>query len=288
MPDVKETWFFAPELRRTRPGRGEPESLTQTQALEGYLSLFAGAGPDQRAGEATPSYLRSHTAAQRIAEVAPDARIIVLLREPASFLRSLHLQFVQTNVETENDLRRALALEDDRRAGRRVPARSAQPRDLLYADIVRYVEQLRRYHAAFGAERVLVLIYDDFRSDNEATVRAVLDHLGVKDLTAIETVQANPSVRVRSPRLHELVHSVSVGTGPASRTAKAGLKLITSRRLRREALRVTRRRVVFAEPRPAEEDLMLDLRRRFKEEVVALSDYLGRDLVSLWGYDALD
>jgi hypothetical protein len=288
MPDVKETWFFAPELRRTRPGRRERESVTQPRALERYLSLFAAARPDQRAGEATPSYLRSRTAAQRIAEVAPDARIVALLREPASFLRSLHLQFVQTNVETENDLRRALALEDDRREGRRVPARSAQPRDLLYADIVRYVEQLRRYHAAFGHEQVLVLIYDDFRSDNEATVRAVLDHLGVRDHTVIETVQANPSVRVRSTRLHELVHSVSVGAGPASRAAKAALKLFTSRRLRREALRVTRRRVVFAEPRPPDEDLMLELRRRFKNEVVALSDYLDRDLVSLWGYDDLD
>jgi len=30
---------------------------------------------------------------------------------------------------------------------------------------------------------------------------------------------------------------------------------------------------------------MLELRRRFKGEVIALSDYLGRDLVSLWGYD---
>jgi hypothetical protein len=285
MPDVKETWFFAPELRRARPGRREPESVTQPQALERYLSLFAAARPDQRAGEATPSYLRSRTAAQRIAEVAPDARIVALLREPASFLRSLHMQFVQTNVETENDLRRALVLEDGRRAGRQIPARSAQPRDLLYAEIVRYVEQLRRYHAAFGAEQVLVLIYDDFRRDNEATVRAVLDHLGVKDLTAIETLEANPTVRVRSRRLHELVHSVSVGAGPASRTAKAALKLITSRRLRREALRVTRRRVVFAQPRPADEDLMLELRRRFKGEVVALSEYLGRDLVSLWGYD---
>ncbi len=286
MPDVKETWFFAPELRRSRPGPREPESVTQPQALERYLSLFAAARPDQRAGEATPSYLRSRTAAQRIAEVAPDARIVALLREPASFLRSLHLQFVQTNVETENDLRKALALEEDRREGRHVPARSAQPRDLLYADIVRYVEQLRRYHEAFGPEQVLVLIYDDFRRDNEATVRTVLRHLGVRD-SPIEAMDANPTVRVRSRRLHELVHSVSVGAGPASRTAKAGLKLITSRRLRREALRVTRRRVVFAEPRPADEDLMLELRRSFKGEVVALSEYLGRDLVSLWGYDDL-
>jgi len=28
---------------------------------------------------------------------------------------------------------------------------------------------------------------------------------------------------------------------------------------------------------------MAELRRRFKEEVEALSEYLGRDLVTLWG-----
>ncbi len=30
---------------------------------------------------------------------------------------------------------------------------------------------------------------------------------------------------------------------------------------------------------------MSELRRRFEPEVVALSEYLDRDLVSLWGYD---
>ena len=33
---------------------------------------------------------------------------------------------------------------------------------------------------------------------------------------------------------------------------------------------------------------MLELRRRFEAEVHALSDYLGRDLVTLWGYDRID
>jgi hypothetical protein len=32
---------------------------------------------------------------------------------------------------------------------------------------------------------------------------------------------------------------------------------------------------------------MIELRRRFKPEVVALSEYLNRDLVSLWGYDKI-
>jgi hypothetical protein len=33
---------------------------------------------------------------------------------------------------------------------------------------------------------------------------------------------------------------------------------------------------------------MLELRRRFKPQVDALSEYLGRDLVGLWRYDRLD
>ena len=32
---------------------------------------------------------------------------------------------------------------------------------------------------------------------------------------------------------------------------------------------------------------MDELRRRFKPEVVAVSELLGRDLVSLWGYDVI-
>ncbi len=32
---------------------------------------------------------------------------------------------------------------------------------------------------------------------------------------------------------------------------------------------------------------MLELRRRFKGEVIAFSEYLDRDFVSLWGYDEI-
>jgi hypothetical protein len=46
--------------------------------------------------------------------------------------------------------------------------------------------------------------------------------------------------------------------------------------------------LVLAPPAPVDEGLMLELRRRYKPEVVAVSEYLGRDLVSLWGYDELD
>jgi hypothetical protein len=283
MPAGKEPWYFATELRDRPPPR--PGGIPGT--LEDYRSLFDAARPAQLIGEASPLYLWSRTAASRIADVQPAARIIAILREPASFLRSLHLQFVESCIETENDLRKALSLEDARRAGRRIPRHSYWPQALLYSDHVRYVEQLNRYGALFPAERMLVLIYDDFRADNEATIRTVLRFLELDDARPIVVSEANPTVRVRAQRLHELVHAVSVGRGPISLSVKALVKALTPDRPRRRALYATQRRVLFAQPSPPDEDLMLELRRRFKGEVTALSEYLNRDLVTLWGYDRL-
>ena len=232
-------------------------------------------------------YLWSPGAARRIAEVQPAARIVAILREPASFLRSLHLQNLQSHYETVADLGEALALEDDRRAGRRIPRRCRRPQTLLYSEYVRYAEQLRRYRAVFAREQLLVLIYDDYRADNEATVRQVLRFVGADDTVPIEPTEVNATVRIRSQPLDELVHSVSVGRGPLSRAAKASLKALAPRRLRRAALEAVQRRLVLAPPPPVDEALMLQLRRRFAPEVVALSEYLDRDLVALWGYDRL-
>jgi hypothetical protein len=284
LPDSKEPWFFATDMRP----RFEPRSAGMPpETLEEYLSLFAAAKPGQRAGEASSSYLWSRTAAARIAEVQPEARIIAILREPASFLRSLHLQLLQTHVESQKDLRKALSLEAARRSGKRVPRRSHRPQLLQYADHVRYVEQLRRYHALFAPEQVLVLIYEDFRRDNEATVRGVLRFLEVDDAQPIEVLDANPTVALRSQQLDDLVHAVSVGRGPLSQAAKGTVKALAPRSVRRSVLRLTQRRVVHGSPRPPDESMMLELRRRFKGEVEALSDYLDRDLVTLWGYDRI-
>jgi hypothetical protein len=239
-------------------------------------------------GEATSLYLWSRAAAAGIASERPDARIIAIVREPAAFLRSLHLEFVQIYVETEPDFRKALSLEDARREGKHTGRYSYWPQLLMYSEYVRYVEQLRRYHAMFPPEQVLVLIYDDFRRDNEATLRRVLNFLDVEQDVPIDTTEANPTVRVRSQRMHELVHALYVGHGPVSRGLKASIKAVTPRRLRRKVIFGAQKRLVFTEPLPPDEELMNELRHRFKPEVVALSEYLDRDLVGLWDYDRLD
>jgi hypothetical protein len=285
MPELKEPVFLASDLRA---GLRRSTVRARPQTLEAYLSLFAPATAQQRAGEASALYLWSHAAAANIADLQPAARIIAILREPASFLRSLHLQLVQDHSETESDLGKALALEQDRREGRRIPPECPRPAALLYSDYVRYVEQLRRYHDVFPRDQVLVLIYDDFRADNESTVRSVLRFLDVDDTQPIETTEANASVRLRSRQLDDVVQGLSTGRGPLTRMIKAPVKTLTSQRMRHGALKLARRRLLYGAPQPPHDSVMLELRERYKQEVASVSEYLDRDLVSLWGYDKLN
>jgi hypothetical protein len=280
---AKEIWFLA-----TEPGAPIPERPTGSgrtpHSHEDYLALFGQAKPDQLVGDYSTSYLVSHFAARRIAELQPDARIIALLREPASFLRSLHLQLLQNHTETEQSLRRAIELEQDRREGRNLPRNGYWLQATQYSEHIRYVEQLRRYRDLFDDQHMLVIVYEDYRRENEATLRRIQRFLGIDDTQPIAATDANPSVRVRAQRLHELIHTVAEGQGPVTRAVRSAVGAVAPRAISRESAVAIRNRIFLSPPPPPDERLMSDLRRRFKPEVVALSEYLDRDLVALWGY----
>jgi Sulfotransferase domain len=286
---VKEPRFFAPD-RRTRYWRPASSRRKHPRTFDGYLALFADARPDQRVGEASPTYLRSSLAAANIAAVRPDARIVAILREPASLLRSVHLQAVRNYDETEKDFRTAMALEPDRREGRRIPRFSQFPAVLEYSELVRFVEQLRRYHAVFAPENVLVLIYDDFRGDNEGTVRQVLRFLEVDDSLPVPRVELESLRYPRYVLLDQLMRALSIArrTRVVAPIARA-VNSLTQRRLQEsDALGDAWRHIRYTDPPAPDEEFMLELRRRFKPEVAAVSEYLGRDLVTLWNYDSVE
>ena len=285
MSDVKEPQFFAGDLRI---GGDDERSSAGTRTLSEYMALFQQARANQLVGDASTRHVWSPGAPARIAAAQPQARIIVVLREPTSFLRSLHLQLLQNRAEDEPDLGRAIALEPDRRAGRALTELAAsQPRLLLYCERAGYLEQLRRYHAVFPREQVLVLIYEDFRADNERTLRQVQRFLGVDDSVPVEVVEANPSVR-RRVGLDDTVFAVTYGRNRGARMVRKTIMRVTPRGLRHAAYGTLQRSVVLGSPRAPDEQLMLELRRRFKPDVQALSEYLDRDLVSLWGYEEVD
>jgi len=130
-----------------------------------YLQLFAGAREHQVAGEATVLYLYSKAALRGIQALSPSARIIIMLRDPVEVLQSYHaLNLLLLNEDLE-DLERALAAEEDRRAGRRIPWTCETPFALQYSTIVRYAEHVQRYLEAFGPDRVKCILFDDLKRE---------------------------------------------------------------------------------------------------------------------------
>lgn len=296
MPELKEPRFFVVDPGTRGPAPPTPQ---RPWTLEQYLALFVDARPGQRVGEASPQYIRVPDAPRLIAQVQPQAQIIALLREPVSFLRTYHLQCVRSLMEPERDLRKALALEAPRRQGRQLP--DGRPnRMLFYRDHPRYVEQLQRFAAVFGRERMLVLIYEDFVRNNDAVARSAMRFLDVDDAVELDSVERDLTTELprrregRKAVRYKYLHRGALALQRARRRpAEAGrlartVDALTPARLRSDAIENLARRVVFSAPPPPDEEFVGELRREFKPEVSALSEYLGRDLVSEWGYEHVD
>ncbi len=134
---------------------------------------------------------------------------------------------------------------------------------------------------------MLVLIYDDFRDDNAAVIRQVLRFLEVDETVPVAAAESNPTEQVRLRWLNHAIYAVAREQGSGARAVKKTIKTVMPRHLR-QYLWQSRRRLIYSDPPPPDSELSTEIRARFKPEVVALSEYLNRDLVSLWGCDEVD
>jgi hypothetical protein len=139
-----------------------------------YAAQFAGAAPGERPGDATPAYLYSDAALDRLQAASPDARLVVLLREPASRVWS-HYWFNRAMGLEPRSLARAL------RAERRDPANAPWGLPVGYLACSRYAERLVAVTERFDREQLLVLMFDDLRADPAGTFAATCRHLGIAD-----------------------------------------------------------------------------------------------------------
>lgn len=270
---VKEPGFLAPELRTG-------------WTLDRYLDLFAAARDDQLAGEATSHYLMSPVAADAIARMNPNARVVAIFRDPAEWIPSLHIQYMADHLEDVRDLRDALRLEPARREGRRIP-QGAVGREyrLQYTGHVRYTEQLQRMQRALGADRVHVMIYDDLRDDRIKAMSDLLAFLGADSSVDLPHLESNVTARaMRFPALDRAIHRLSHGAG-AYRFVKPAIKRALPRPLRRRAFASVRQHVVYGPVAPFDPELDRELRVIFGPEVERFSALVGRDLAIEWGYD---
>jgi hypothetical protein len=243
MVDGKEVYFF-------------DRDAVWERGLAWYRSLFAPAEDAAAVGEASPSTMFTDVAVSRAAAVVPDARILVILRNPVDRLYShyWHERFFQRETRPF-DAVVASELGADDPATTQLVGRSMYRRQL---------ERLRRH---FPHDRIRVFLLDDLEADPAATFTAACTFLGI-----------DPAVRV--PSLGTVVNPAKV-----SRSAWI-LREMTRYRLWRlmpvSTARRLQRMLVKEQPyEPLDAAMRARLVTAFRDDVDWVADLLGRDL-SAW------
>lgn len=149
-----------------------------------YRAHFAlAAGRRRTCFEATPDYLFHPLAATRAAAVVPDARLVVMLRDPVVRAWSHYHHMVDLGYE-DLDFEAAVAAERARCADdlARLSDEAHDPVSLLrysYVGRGHYAEQLARWLAVFPRERLLVVRSEDFFGDPSTSFRRIVDFVGL-------------------------------------------------------------------------------------------------------------
>jgi hypothetical protein len=278
MPRTKEPKFFAPDLDEGT--RADERSFVRD--LSQYLALFSDWQGERRVGEGSVWYLYSRVAAQEIKKFAPEARIIIMLRDPVETMYSLHAQRLVSGAEDITSFEEALRAQEDRANGERLPKFAFVVKGLLYRDVVQYASQVERYFDTFGRDRVLVLIFEEFAADPTSAYRQVCDFLDIDTTFSPTFERINPATVVRSRLVRDVLrfHPALIGNrlrvGPVRRNW---------RRLKRALLAMNEKRQ--ARP-PLDPLLRAELAQQLAPDVARLSRLLDRDLIAFWNFSDCD
>lgn len=248
-----------------------------------YRAAFDAWDGQSRAGEASVWYLFSEKAAEEIKAYNPDARIIIMLREPTSLLYSLYCQFVADGNEHLATFNEALAAETDRRARRRITRQTYLAQALVYRETACFSQQVRRYFDAFGRERVQVILFDDFSARTSEIYHQTLEFLGVAPagVPAKFTVingNVNGNDSVRSTVVRAVLNDRSVRRGAVALRACLPRRLFNVIKSAGLALNESNFNHRSGTRQPIEPELQQLLREELAPEVERLSLLLNRDL----------
>jgi len=274
---IKEPNHFATDIRpdRIRPAlrRALDGNLDRFRKSDGhlhihialvtdrteYLELFSAAGNARAAGECSVSYLPSAEAAGNIRQFNPDARIIMVLRDPIHRALSqyrMDRKIGSIDVDFETAVREDLA-----KTG---PAWGEQ-RNYYWNGM--YAGQVKRFLNLFPREQVKIILQEDLKANTRREVSDVFSFLGVDP--DLDTSVDNTFNRAQEPRWGKLNRFLQ----------KSGLKLVLKRLVPDRWMQKTLS-VYYRDADPVEIPPVLydELCALYRQDVAALSKLLNRDL----------
>jgi hypothetical protein len=273
VPALKEPMFFCTDVN-IGPG-------SRHLTWEEYLALFDGA-EHQVCGEGSTWYLYSLVAARQIRNFNPDAKIIIMLREPVDFMYSLHTLNLYMGFQDIRDFEQALGAIPDRLEGNQLPKGRNWPphriqRSLLYTEAAKFAGQVERYLDEFGKDQVFIILFDDFVQDTAHIFQQTLAFLGVDPDFRPDFKTHNQSRQIRSRFFQVLLwHHI-----PAP--LASFIRAYTPKTMRQSFFKMLNSLNSTDSNGGIDTALQQRLRAQFAPEVERLSNVIERDL-SFWGY----
>lgn len=251
MPD-KEAHFF---------DRDERWSL----GVDWYRERFSAHGGAKWVGEATPTYMASPVAAERMARLLPGARLIAVLREPVDRAYSHYWHWRVRLGRERREFADAVADELAATGPSDVPPGRPGAPEPAYIGAGHYLPQLLRLCERYPRESILVLLLEDVRDRAAATFAETCRFLGIDDSFVPSSLDevANPHVEPRWEKAWLFMYQHRLWRRVPRPLLPGVVRLLTT-------------------PDASYPPMADDLRRRLEEHFApansALADWLGRDL----------
>jgi len=178
----KEPHYFAFDLENYRYPKNEDE----------YLNLFSEADKNTLIfGEASVFYLYSEVALIEIKKLYPDAKIVVLFRNPVDMLYSLHSQLLYSRDENVENFNKAWDLCESRKQGKKIPKHCREQKILYYDELAKFGAQYQSLIDVFDQDQIKVFLFDDFVKDSKKVYESIVDFLGLEKDNRVEFKKVN-------------------------------------------------------------------------------------------------
>lgn len=222
--DPKESHFFAfanDPVRFIGPGDDEMINRPMITDPAAYRRQYEGASNYQQRGEGSVSTLcYPHRSVPNIERYAPDAKMIVLLREPVERAHSSYIYLRGRGHEVLETFAEGLAAEDERTA-------AGWHHMWRYRALGNYASQLAPFIEAFGRGRLLVILHEELRDNPKKTMAEASTFLDVPAFDFETEAQIN---RGGEPRSRLVVRAT--GLLRKSETAKRAVRRVMPTQVR--------------------------------------------------------
>ena len=204
-PPIKEPHYFIDDLPKElyKPSRffseegyfendfPEPLHIAKLAALSSYERIFSLATNEKHRLDASTAYLHAPETAKMIHEYNPDARIVILTRDPLKRAFS-HYKMDLGLGRTTKSFEEIMKAQIDQYKSGTLPWHS-------YLGMSFYEEAITRYRNYF--DQVLVINFEMYLKEGETTLEKISSFLTIEPFSTFEVAQRNETKKVRFQKL---------------------------------------------------------------------------------------